>query len=502
MSYKVYPVTKREGDYAGYEVWINGKKIELNTARVSAIPFNRRWPGHQRSLDQTELVNFASLETNEELHFEIMPPQKSDNVKIRPSSLNITPEISPDGKISFTLKKPSYFTVEPYGRHNALHIFADPVKKYDINPNDENVIYYGKGEHDAEIINLKSGQTLFIDEGAVVYACVRAIDAENIKIVGRGILDNSKNKEEILFEANESDNIAAVSNAVRKHTVQLEYCKNIVIEGITLRDSLVYTVKPVACENVDIRNVKIIGNWRYNSDGIDMHNCVGVDICNCFIRTFDDSICIKGFDCYYKEDIEKAVHEAMYRGGKSYDVFKDVHISDCVIWNDWGKCLEIGAETRAEEMCDIVFESCDIIHVTGPALDCENVDFAHVHDAIYRNINIEYDESIPQQIIQKNDSHEYEITDFEVNPYVICVSVLFHHEYSAGGTRRGKNSGIVFENIRLYSNKIPRFFMRGYDEEHKTSDITIKDFYINDVPLKSSQYELTCTNHCERISII
>ena len=78
----------------------------------------------------------------------------------------------------------------------------------------------------------------------------------------------------------------------------MNYCKDIEIDGITIRDSLVYNIRPIACENLTIKNIKIIGNWRYNSDGIDMHNCENVVIDNCFIRTFDDSICIKGFDPY------------------------------------------------------------------------------------------------------------------------------------------------------------------------------------------------------------
>lgn len=187
------------------------------------------------------------------------------------------------------MEKPAYFTVEPYGRRNALHIFADPISGYRIDEADENVIYFGKGEHDVGMIHLRSNQTLFIDEGAVVYACVRAIDAENIRMIGRGILDNSRNKEQILFEANAENNDTAVKNAVRLHTIQLEYCTNIEIEGITIRDSLVYNIRPIACRNLDIKNVKIIGCWRYNSDGIDMHNCVNVNIENCFVRTFDDS---------------------------------------------------------------------------------------------------------------------------------------------------------------------------------------------------------------------
>ena len=362
--YKVYPVL--ENDFQDYSVKINGKEVPLDRARVSKVPFNRRWPGHQRPLDQTEEINFLSLSLSEPLNFEIIPKRKFENVVIRPLEANIKPEIK-DGVISFTLDKPQYFTVEPFGRNNALHIFADPMEEKREDNNE--VIYFGKGEHFVDIIYLKSNQTLYLDEGAVVYGCIRAMDAENIKIIGRGILDNSKNKERILFEVEDTPNDSAVKNAKRLHTIQLEYCTNVEIEGITVRDSLVYNIRPIACKNLTIKNVKIIGCWRYNSDGIDMHNCENVLIENCFIRTFDDSICIKGFDCFYEGDVEEAVKKAMYRNGKAYDVFKNVLVKNCVIWNDWGKCLEIGAETRAEEISDINFENCNIIHVSASVLD-------------------------------------------------------------------------------------------------------------------------------------
>ena len=145
-------------------------------------------------------------------------------IDIRPKTLGITPQKTDNGTIAFTLGRPAYFTVEPYGRNNALHIFVDPIKNYNIDTKDENVIYFGKGEHDVGEIELKSNQTLFIYEGAVVYACVKAADADNIRILGRGIPDNSRNKEEILFEYNAENNNLAINNATRQHTLQLEYC--------------------------------------------------------------------------------------------------------------------------------------------------------------------------------------------------------------------------------------------------------------------------------------
>ena len=492
MSYNVYPVIHRPEDYSEYTVKINGKEIETNSCRVSKEPFNRRWPGHQRQMDQSELSAFVSLETDEPLDFEIITTRSFDKVDIRPISLGIKPQIN-GNSIKFRLDKPAYFTVEPFGRHNALHIFADPVYKYTIDKNE--VIYYGKGEHDVGEIELKSNQTLFIDEGAVVYACIKAYDADNIKIIGRGILDNSRNKEKILFEVNADDNSADVGNAKRQHTVQLEYCTNILIDGITIRDSLVYNIRPICCINLDIRNVKIIGCWRFNSDGIDMHNCENVHISDCFIRTFDDAICVKGFDFYQNED-------DMNHNGRLYNTFRNVIAENCVIWNDWGKSLEIGAETRAEEICNICFKSCDVIHVSGPVLDSMNVDYADVHDIVYKNINVEFDDIIPQGKIQKNDAHKYDDdpTDTECTPHLILSEVVFHEEYSAGGKKRGKNHDITYKNIHLFGRQPIRIHTAGFDDEHKCSNITIDGLYKNGKKVTSlDECDYTENEYCENI---
>lgn len=480
MSYRVYPVIQTETVCSDYSVKINGAVAELNSARVSAVPFNRRWPGYQRDISQTELVNFLSLATDEPLTVEVTPREAFDpeKVVVRPQSLGIKPQCK-DGKITFTLPGAGFCTVEPFGRNKALHIFADPMKDYGIDFNDENVLYFGPGEHTADTIEMKSNQTIYLDEGCVLHAHIHAIDCDNIKILGRGIIDNSRKKEKILFEVHAEGTHTAVSNAVRTRPIQLEYCTNIEIDGITVRDSMVYNIHPRCCRNLHINNVKLIGNWRYNSDGIDMHNCEDVLIEHCFIRTFDDCLCVKGMDCFYEGDLDKAVYEATHRNGQVYEEFKNVVVRNCVLWNDWGKCLEIGAETRAEKIYNVVFEDCDVIHVMNPVLDCANVDYADIFDITYRNINVEYDDTIPKHMIQRTDAQVYENLDPDYAPDLIKVYIEYHYEYSAGGTRRGKCHDIKFQNIHLYSRQKPRMTFKGYDENSAVENILVEDIYWN-----------------------
>ena len=209
---------------------------------------------------------------------------------------------------------------------------------------------------------------------------------------------------------------------------------------------------------------------------------------------------MKGFDCYYEGDGEAAVRAAMYRNGQTYDVFRHVLMRDCVIWNDWGKGLEIGAETRAEEISDIVFEDCDIIHVCGAPLDCCNVDYADVHDVTWRKMRVETDEVIPPPRYQYQDAEPYgEVTPGYMPP-VIRADVQFHHEYSAGGTRRGINRDLIFEDIRIFGDIRPSFGFSGYSDDFGCRDIVIRNVYVNGKLLTDpADYSLQIGEHCRNI---
>jgi len=499
MSYRVYPVTQTELDCKDYRVKINGENIQLNSARVSAEPFNRYWPGHQRQIEQTELINFASFALDAPVEMEIIPAEPFERLDIRPASAKILSTVTDDGRILLHLDKPQYFTVEPYGRNRALHVFADPMPQYEIDRNDPNLLYFGKGEHDLGVLELKSNQTLYLDEGAVVYARIIATNAENIRILGRGILDNSHSKEEILFEATQKSEKEWVHNAIRHHAIQFAFCNGIEIDGITVRDSLEFTICPTACRHVTLRNVKIIGNWRYNSDGIDMHNCCDTLIENCFLRTFDDCLCAKGLNHSLKKEFEEKGYAP-----DSYEYFKNLHVKNCVLWNDWGKSLEIGLETCAEEMCDFLFEDCDIIHVTSDALDCMNGNYADIHDVTYRNIRVEFDDIVPQPKVQKTDAMKYPeaAPDPDYAPILIGVRVKHHHLFSGKEDRLGVNRNITFEDISLMGRHRPRLVFQGCDAEHGCHDIVIKDLYHNGKKLTSEQdYDLSTDEFCQSICV-
>ncbi|MBQ5972864.1 MAG: hypothetical protein IJL69_01575, partial [Oscillospiraceae bacterium] len=182
---RVYPFSEEEAD-VGLTLTVGGCPVPLHAARVSAWPINRRWPGFQRPQSQTETVGFAGFELSGPAEVTVRTDRPVAGAVVRPRSRGIE-TVCRDGEIRFTLPGPGAYVLETGGPHGALHLFADAPGAPRPDPADPGLIYFGPGIHDAGEIELKSGQTLFLDEGAVVYARVVARDAENICIAGRGI---------------------------------------------------------------------------------------------------------------------------------------------------------------------------------------------------------------------------------------------------------------------------------------------------------------------------
>ena len=456
---------------------VGGRELPVGTARCSRVPFNRRWPGHQRPLDQTEICGVAAFAMTGPVTVELKVNEPFSRVVVRPSSRNVRARTEGD-VIRLTIEHPGQYSVEIDGWHRNLFLFADPVKDYGVVRGAPGVRWFGPGEHDAGLIEMKTGETLYLEAGAVVYGRVHARDADGIRILGRGILDASRIKEQVIRtdpakDEEERRKGFAVANVKRFDAIRLEFCDRALIDGVTIRDSLIYNIRPIGCRDLTISNVKAIGSWRYNADGFDLHNCERVTIRDSFVRTYDDCICVKGFDAWMDEG-------EMLHDGYLHDVFRDVLVTNCTTWCDWGRNYEIGAETRAREIRNVVFRDCDAIRTSSVACDVQNVDWADVHDIVFENIRVEYDDERLAPLYQATDDMEY--VDRSAGRHLgrlLVSSVFSHPEYSTGGTRRGKNRDILFKDIRVTGETLPSSYFAGCDDAHRSSGITIDGIYLN-----------------------
>ena len=382
----------------------------------------------------------------------------------------------------FTIAEPGQYTVEVNGSARALHLFADPPEGNVPSADEADVVYFGPGVHCPGLITLTSGQTLYLAGGAVVYGAVTAEHADGVAIRGRGILDGSK------FDRMQLTGL-----------VSLYACKGVRIEGITLRDPSGFTIVPAACQDVRIRNVKIIGNWRYNTDGIDFINCQHCSIEDSFIRSFDDSICLKGYDRWGPFIYGLQLFEGKFDGsftldGKTRRLFSeiqreqgrfmcagaplhDIQVRRCVIWNDWGRALEVGLETVAEHISDVLFEDCDIIHTAHVAMDVQNGDHARCHDITFRDIRVELDDC-PRPEYQWERERSYSVPAGDrYLPRLITLHVL--QGYCNYSEERGHIEDIRFEDIEVTSPGVPPSRLMGFDGSHLVQRIAIENLRIN-----------------------
>jgi polygalacturonase len=150
---------------------------------------------------------------------------------------------------------------------------------------------------------------------------IYAYEQENIAITGEGVLDGQGapetwwswkgSKEHGWIEGKPSQNAArkqllemgeqgipvhqrlfGAASYLRPNFVQPYKCKNVLIEGATFKNSPMWFIHPVLCENVSVLNVTVEGLGP-NNDGCDPESSKDVLIRNCYFNTGDDCIAIK-----------------------------------------------------------------------------------------------------------------------------------------------------------------------------------------------------------------
>lgn len=201
------------------------------------------------------------------------------------------------------------------------------------------IVQFAKTDSGAEYlsgaIHFKSNVTLQIDEGVTLkfttdrtkYPLVKsrwectdvmnyspliyAYQCNNIRITGKGTIDgqgqtwwswaNGKPAQQAIRQyTNDRGGKFPLEQRVFGETVQgLRPCliepyesKNILIEGVTIRNSPFWTIHPVYCENVILRNANVFGTGP-NTDGIDPDSCKNVLIEGTTFTTGDDCVVIK-----------------------------------------------------------------------------------------------------------------------------------------------------------------------------------------------------------------
>ncbi len=112
-------------------------------------------------------------------------------------------------------------------------------------------------------------------------AIIRAIDAENIAVIGEknSIIDGQDCFDELGEEHYRGP-----------HAISMHNCKNILFHGYTIKNSANWAHALFQCQNISVDNITVEGGH----DGIHITSCENTKIYNCRFFTGDD--CIAGID--------------------------------------------------------------------------------------------------------------------------------------------------------------------------------------------------------------
>lgn len=343
--------------------------------------------------------------------------------------------------ILFTLEKPQYLSVEFNGdRLHNLHLFANPLETEKYSETDEGVMYFGPGTHRPKDLpnnqlRIPSNTIVYLAPGAVVKAKLLVDKAENVRILGRGILDHP----------------------IRG--IEVTDSKNVVIDGITVVNPEHYTVMGGGSERITIKNLKSF-SCRGWSDGIDMMCCRDVLIDNVFMRNSDDCIAIYN-------------HRWDWWGGT-----RNITVQNSILWADIAHPINMGGHGDPDSKDGEVLENVVV----------RNVDILEhdEDDPLYQgSLNIDCgDKNIVRNILFE-DIRVESIQEGRL----FCTKVLFNPKYNKAPG--GGIDGVTFRNITYNGIGENPSLIKGYDKEHSVKNITFENVVINGKRMKSIEGFIT-----------
>ncbi|PVD39337.1 hypothetical protein C0Q70_01967 [Pomacea canaliculata] len=203
-----------------------------------------------------------------------------------------------------------------------LMVFADPPETSQPSKTDNSVIYYDAKVHDLSgQVKLNSNiREVYLAPGSFVKGAFKTMADHGVKIHGRGVLDSSDiNRKECHMD----------SWAV----IDINKGDNHIVEGITISDPCRFYMRALGTNN-SINNIKMVGAWMYNNDGVVVGN--NGTVADCFIHANDDAIKLRS---------------------------DNTKITGCVIWQGQnGAVFQTGWVKRAV-VHKVQISNIDIIHI-------------------------------------------------------------------------------------------------------------------------------------------
>lgn len=382
-------------------------------------------------VDMDRVQDASMVQFDMDSPVEVMVRKNNGNIYdavIRPTSRGISFE-KKGNCIVFTLDKPQYLSVEFNGdRLHNLHLFANPVEKETYSESAKGVMYFGPGTHKPgdlpnNQIRIPSNTTVYLAPGSIIKAKLLVDHAENVRIIGRGIIDH----------------------AIRG--IEITDSRNVEVDGVTVINPDHYTVFGGGSQNIRIRNLKAFSckGW---SDGIDLMCCRDVVVDNVFMRNSDDCIALYN-------------HRWNWWGGS-----RNLTVQNSVLWADIAHPINMGGHGDDESAEGEVIENVTVRNID--ILECDE------DDPLYQGcMNIDCGDKNTVRNVLFEDIRVESIQEGRL----FCLKVVFNPKYNK---EPGNGiSNVTFRNITYNGFGENPSLIMGYNADHTVSNVTIDNVVVN-----------------------
>ena len=406
------------------------------------------------------------LEGDEPVHFRAVRNEKIESVEILPASYGLTARHT-GAEAAFDMKGPGHATLLVNGGiDQPLTVSVKPLRPVKA-PREIKGRYFGPGVHPIDVFDFEDGDTLYVDDGAVVVAqphapeekavtekdwagqrcyrvCIRAEGKRRISIEGGGILDFS------------------LLNWHERSPIVLRDCQDVLVRDVTLVNAPAWNLNLCGCEQAEVDSVSIFG-YRENSDGIDIVSSEHVRVHDCFLRTGDDAVVVK------------AMLPPPRCGGR------DIDCRRCVVWNDKVRCFGIAAESR-NDISDVYFGDCDVIRSYADwtlelgALVVYICDRALVSRVTFEDIRIEHECHLATHVMITQDFWSKDPEAGNIRDVTFRrISVKPRVGSRVAGYRPGHTvEGVRYEDFRVGGKRAATLEEAGVQVGDYTRDITLR----------------------------
>lgn len=394
---------------------------------------------------------FLSFAANDPCVVHLTFPSRVHSAKFRPSLEEKAAVAIHGNSAELTLPSPRYGVLEiNYEAENApaytVYILADAIMpapdlanakwlapgihtEDDLLCGTADVLAFRPGLHDiaGRLFRPESGKTVWLPRGAVLRAGIRTEENENVRILGQGIIDGSRNPRDAGENKGARMGEKWIGDAGYEGCICFHKGQNLLYDGPLLYNPQFWNFVISGVQNCTVRSYKCI-SWIQNNDGIQPRSCQNLLVEHAFMKCNDDCVAIKT--------------------RRSFDMVSgNLLFRDLVLWNDCaGGVLQIGHTSQGDLLHDVRFENIRIIRSSNYTLGICIIDHSTVDGVSYENIYVE----------GCTPGHDFA---FRIQP-----------GYYTTDKERGHIRNVSVKNF--FSEHLPSpGFVQGFDEEHKAENI-------------------------------